>query len=138
MILNKYDIGLLSKKKQYARKYEEFFKFILIGLIATVLHYSIYWILYRYMNVAMAYSIGYGFSFICNFYLTSVFTFKSKATIRKGAGFSIAHIINYLLHLLLLNIFLRVGFSQDFAPIPVLCIVVPINFILVRYVYRRK
>lgn len=119
-------------------KFIEFIKFVVVGILATIVHYFVYWILKQYMNVSIAYSIGYGLSFVCNFYLTSVFTFKRKATLKNGAGFGIAHTINYLLHIILLNIFLWIGISQNFAPIPVFCIVVPINFLLVRYVFRHK
>lgn len=116
--------------------FRKFFKFLVVGIIATAIHYLIYWILKQKMNISIAYSIGYGLSLICNLYLTCVFTFKKKATLKNGVGFGFAHIINYLLHLLFLNIFLLIGIPSNWAPIPVFCIVVPINFLLVRYVFR--
>lgn len=117
-------------------KYIEFIRFGIVGVLATGIHYGIYILLNYAMIQWLAYSIGYGVSFLCNFYLSSVFTFRSKASIKKGIGFGISHLINYLLHIVLLTIFLKLGFSDEFAPIPVFLIVIPINFLLVRFVFK--
>jgi hypothetical protein len=45
--------------------------------------------------------------------------------------------VNYLLHMLFLNLFLWIGVAEQWAPIPVYCLVVPINFLLVRTVFKR-
>ena len=37
-----------------------------------------------------------------------------------------------------LNFFLWLGVSEGLAPIPVFCIVIPINFLLVRFVFKSK
>jgi len=39
---------------------------------------------------------------------------------------------------LLLNVFLWMGVPNKLAPIPVLCIAVPVNFLMVRYVFKRE
>lgn len=115
----------------------QFIRFGIVGVLATVIHYGIYWVLQHYMNASVAYTIGYALSFICNFILTSIFTFKAKATVKRGLGFGGAHIVNYFLHIILLNIFLYLGMSNEWAPIPVFCLVVPINFLLVRFVFTK-
>ena len=116
--------------------YGEIMRFCVVGVFATVLHYSIYWILKSYMNVNIAYTIGYLISFVCNFFLSSYFTFRSKATVGKGVGFVGAHIANYLTHMVLLNFFLYLGVSKSLAPIPVFMIAIPLNFLLVRFVFK--
>ena len=88
------------------------------------------------INVSVAYTIGYVISFIGNFVLTNVYTFKTQATAQKGIGFVICHVINYLLHIGLLNVFIWLGVPSSLAPIPVYCIVVPVNFLLVRKVVK--
>lgn len=119
-------------------KYQEVIRFCIVGTLATGIHYGIYLLLNRFILVWFAYTIGYAISFICNFYLTSVFTFQSKATIKKGVGFIICHLINYILHLLFLTIFIWMGVEENYAPIPVYLIVIPINFLLVRFVFKTK
>ena len=114
----------------------EFVRFVIVGGIATIIHYGIYLLLNQFLNVNIAYSLGYIISWCCNFYLSSKFTFKSRATIKKGIGFAASHLINYLLHIIFLNLFLYIGIAEEYAPIPVYCCVIPINFILVRTVFK--
>jgi putative flippase GtrA len=116
----------------------EFIRFIIVGTFATGLHYGLYFVLQRVINVNMAYSIGYILSFIANFYLTAFFTFRRKASWKKAFGFGGAHLINYLLHIGLLNLFLWLGLSKPLAPIPVFAIAIPVNFLLVRFVFKYK
>lgn len=118
--------------------WNEVIRFGVVGVFATLLHYGIYWVLNHYMNANIAYTIGYLLSFICNFFLSSYFTFKSKASVKRGIGFIGAHLNNYLLHMILLNLFLYLGVSETLAPIPVYLIAVPVNFILVRWVFKHN
>ena len=118
--------------------WNEVIRFGIVGVFATLLHYGIYWVLNHYMNANIAYTIGYLLSFICNFFLSSYFTFKSKASVKQGIGFIGAHLNNYLLHMILLNLFLYLGVSETLAPVPVYLIAVPVNFILVRWVFKHN
>lgn len=112
-------------------------RFGLVGVFATLFHYFIYWILQHWINVNVAYTIGYALSFICNFFLTSYFTFKKEATVKRGIGFSGAHLFNYLFQMVLLNIFISIGLSNTLAPIPVYMIAVPVNFIIIKKVFKK-
>ncbi len=120
------------------KKLPEFIRLIMVGVFATALHYGLYFIFQRLINVNIAYSIGYILSFIANFYLTAFFTFGKKPSWKKAFGFGGAHLINYILHISLLNLFLWLGFSKAFAPIPVFSIAIPVNFLLVRFVFKYK
>ena len=115
----------------------EILRFGIVGVVATLLHYVIYWILQHWINVNVAYTIGYFLSFIANYFLSAQFTFREKTTTRNGIGFAGAHLFNYLFQMMLLNIFLWLGVSKALAPLPVYCIAVPVNFILVRTVFKK-
>lgn len=115
---------------------QEIIRFGIVGILATIIHYGIYWILQQYINHNIAYTLGYGISFICNFFLTAHFTFKKKATIKKGIGFGLSHLCNYLIQLGLLNLFIYIGINKGLAPIFVFAIAIPINFLLVRFVFK--
>ena len=121
-----------------SKKTVEFIRFVLVGIFATLLHYGIYYLLQTILNVNVAYTIGYVLSFISNFYLSSYFTFRVNPSWKKLVGMGGAHGVNYLLHMLLLNLFLYLGISKIWAPIPVFAIVIPINYILVRTVFKHK
>lgn len=127
-----------------SNKLREFIRFSIVGTVATIIHYGIYLLLVWAFEIKqtdtiltnVAYTVGYGISFICNMWLTARFTFREKLTLKRGGGFALSHIINYLLHLVFLSLFLWVGIPNKWAPIPVYCIVVPINFVLVRTVFK--
>ncbi len=112
-------------------------RFALVGVVATAVHYIIYWLLQHVINVNVAFTFGYLLSFLLNYYLSARFTFKEKTSAKNGAGFAMAHTVNYLLQMGLLNLFLWMGVSKSLAPIPVYCIAVPVNFILVRTVFKK-
>ena len=116
----------------------EFIRFAIVGVAATALHYGLYFMLQQAVNVNVAYSIGYIVSFIANFYLTAFFTFRKKPSWKKAIGFGGAHLVNYLLHMGLLNLFLWLGLSKPLAPVPVFAIAIPVNFLLVRFVFKYK
>lgn len=122
--------------QQLTLKYQEQIRFIIVGVLATAIHYGIYILLNLIIISWLAYSIGYVISFLCNFYLSSKYTFQSKASIKKGIGFGISHAINYLIHITLLSVFIKIGISEELAPIPIFAIAIPINFILVRFVFK--
>ena len=115
---------------------KEFIRFGVVGVLATALHYGIYYFLQSFINVNVAYTTGYVISFIVNFYLTSYFTFGTTPSWKKLVGMGGAHLVNYLLHIILLNVFLYLGVSKAWAPVPVFAI--PVNFLFVRFVFKHK
>jgi putative flippase GtrA len=129
--------------KVVVKKMKEFVRFCIVGVIATAIHYGLYMLLIYIIHIPaewwtnLAYTIGYVVSWGCNLWLTAHFTFKESVSMQRGIGFAVSHGVNYLLHILFLNVFLWLGVSDKWAPIPVYCLVVPINFILVRTVFKK-
>lgn len=120
------------------RQLPEFMRFVLVGVFATGLHYGIYIALQAFLYANVAYTLGYAFSFVANFYLTAFFTFGQRPSWKKAFGFGGSHLINYLLHIGLLNLFLWAGLPPRLAPLPVFAIAIPINFLLIRFVFKQK
>lgn len=119
------------------RKLGEVFRFGVVGVTATALQYGIYWVLIHWLNPSLAMTAGYAVSFLYNFFASTHYTFRVKANVRHGAGFAFSHAVNYLLQMVTLNFFLWIGVSKQLAPIPMFCICVPVNFLLVRFFLKR-
>ena len=123
-------------------KLREFVRFCIVGVIAAGSHYLVYFLLQLIDGgsvwLSIAYTIGYIVSLVCNFFLTTYFTFRSKVSVKKAAGFSFSHIVNYTLHMVLFNLFISLGINRLIAPILVLMIAVPTNFTILHFVYRKK
>lgn len=115
----------------------QFVRFCIVGAIATLIHYVIYYLLCQIIDTNIAYTIGYLISFFCNFALSAKFTFRAEATPRRGAGFALSHMVNYGLQMLVLNIGLKIGIPEVLAPIPVYVICIPLNFLLVKFVFKK-
>lgn len=126
------------------QKLMEFSRWACVGFVATLIHYGIYYVLKEFVSpqtelwLNIDYTIGYVVSFFGNFFLSAYFTFHEKPSLKKGFGFGIAHAVNYGLHILFLNLFLWLGLSSTIAPLFVYIIVVPINFLMVRFVFKGK
>ncbi len=111
----------------------------------------------------VSYAAGYALSFVANYLVTTYWTFQTQTSAKKGAGFAFSHLVNYGLHTLLLNLFITLGLGKllvtlnecilpawlmesipalgeaaTLLPLPIYVIVVPLNFLLVRYFLTRK
>lgn len=121
------------------RLIDTFARFGMVGVLATALHYGLYCLLLHLgVGANVAFTIGYFLAFIANFYLTAYFTFGTSPSWRKLFGMGGTHAANYLLQIGLLNVFLRMGTSEVWAPILVYAVSVPVNFIMVRFVFTFK
>ena len=109
------------------------------------------------LALTVTYSIGYAVSFIGNYLLSLKWTFRTGGSVEKGLGFSLSHAVNYGMHFGLLYLFLHLdvgglmvqflrevspwlveacpllGHGENIVPFAVYVIVVPVNFLLVRF-----
>ncbi len=115
----------------------EMVRFSIVGVLITVIHYAVYWLLQLVINVNIAWTAGYIAGFVVNYYLSARYIFREKATAQNGAGFGGAHLVNYFLQMGLLNFFLWLGWSAEWAPVGVYAISIPVNFLLVRFVFKK-
>ena len=124
----------MIEKLRNNQKLLEFIRFVIVGVGATILHYAIYLALEHglHFNYNIAYTLGYLLSFIFNFFASTFFTFKAEANTQNGIKFAGAHLINYFIHMILLNVFIYIGIPDNFAPIFVFPIAIIINFFMVR------
>ncbi len=147
----------------------EFVRFFVVGVVATLLHLLVYWFLNAAFGLNEAdegalnitYTAGYAVSFAGNYVLSLRWTFRTRGSLGKGIGFAFSHLVNYGLHMGLLNLFLWLGAGRLMAdtfrclspclvklvpclgdpaamlPLPVYVMVVPVNFMLVRFFLKR-
>lgn len=113
-------------------------RFGIIGVLATGIHYGTYLILLLWLSPSISYTGGYAVGFCVNYVLTTYFTFQTKSSVRNATGFTISHVINYLLELGVLNIFLYFGMGKQLAGIVTLIAVTPVNYLILRLVYLWK
>ena len=122
----------------HSSRFREVVRFGIVGVIATLIQYGIYYLFNAIVGwgATTSLTIGYVISFVFNFFLSNYFTFKTRPTVKKGIGFMASHGINYLLQIVFLNLYMFLGVPETWAPIPMFITVVPINFLLVRFVLK--
>ena len=125
---------LEPKRKQ---QIGEIVRFGIVGGVATLIQYGVYLLMLYAVSPTLSNTIGYAVSFLFNFVASTRYTFKVKTNARHGAGFALSHLINYGIQIVMLHLFMALGFSEKLAPVPMFCVCVPINFLLVRFFLKR-
>ena len=119
--------------------YYSFIRFIFVGGTSAVLHYGIYYALLKcQLFPNLSYGIGYFLSFIYNYILTTVFTFKVERSWGKFLRFSFGHLLNYGVQFILFNLFMYLGLRNEWIPIPVYAISVPFNYVVLCRLLTKK
>lgn len=120
-------------------KRAEVIRFAIVGGFCTVLQYGLYIVFVHAVGVPAVVStmISYALSFIVNFFLSSLFTFKSKANAKKGLAFTLSHLINMGMQTGLVAIFKGIV-GKTLALLPALAICVPLNYFMVRFAFTSR
>lgn len=118
----------------------EFQKFIVGGLINTVIGYSGYLLL---LMLSSSYSLSYIGSFIigilCSYLVNSIFVFRTPLSLKKLLSFPIVYMVQLVLGYLLLYLFIdRLQINEVIAPLIVTAITVPVTFLLSKRIIKGK
>ena len=62
---------------------KEFIRFGVVGVLATALHYGIYYFLQSFINVNVAYTTGYVISFYCQLLSDFLFYVRNHSVMEK-------------------------------------------------------
>lgn len=124
----------MNKKQEFWR----IVRFGVTGSLSTLLHYGAYLLALLWVNPTVAYTAGYGVGLCFNYVMTTFFTFREHPTKKNAAGFVASHVVNYLLEIGVLNAFLYFGMEERLAGIVTLVVVVPVNFLILRFVFVGK
>ncbi|MCH5217950.1 MAG: GtrA family protein [Muribaculaceae bacterium] len=117
----------------------EIIRFCLVGGTATVIQYGVYVVFVDAVHVKAVPStlISYGISFIFNYFLSSFFTFHKKPSAHNILGFIGSHAINMGVQTGLVAIFKGIV-GNTLALLPALAICIPLNYLMVRYVFNHN
>lgn len=115
----------------------EIVRFGVVGVTATALQYAVYVGLLPWLTPRVANTVGYVMSFVFNYIASTRYTFRVKSSTRRGLGFALSHLVNYLLQTAMLSLFLWLDVPKAVAMLPVFAVCVPVNFLLVRYFLKK-
>ena len=131
-----------TESVERGQKRKEFIRFCIVGVVATLIQYAVYYLVQLMSDSSLwlnlSYTVGYVVSLVCNFFMTTYFTFRSRVSLKNVAGFGGSHLVNYLIHMVLFNTFISIGIDKVIAPWFVFAVAVPVNFTLLHFVYKNK
>ncbi|MBQ9362898.1 MAG: GtrA family protein [Bacteroidaceae bacterium] len=130
-------IKQITERLSHDQRLVQFLRFCIIGTLAAAVHYGIYYLLQRWIDVNIAYTTGYVVSFVGNFFLTSYFTFRRTPSWKRFFGFAGSHGLNYVLHIVLFNAFLWAGIHRLVAPPLVMLVAMLVQFTVLRWVFKK-
>lgn len=117
---------------------KEFIRFGVVGVLATgIALWDLLFPAIFYQRQCSLYD-GICNQFYCQLLSDFLFYVRNTPSWKKLVGMGGAHLVNYLLHIILLNVFLYLGVSKAWAPVPVFAIAIPVNFLFVRFVFKHK
>lgn len=111
----------------------EFFKFVVVGGINTLIYYVFYLAGLHLLSMyyLLSHAIAVAISILCSFFLNSLYTYKVKPTWKKFLYFPITQLFNVAITAILLFILVDlVHMNSSLAPIAALFVTVPITFII--------
>ena len=122
-------------------------RFVLVGAFGTGLQYGIYYLLLNFFQkqwpevgilTSLAFTIGFVMEMICNYFLTSFYTFKVRPNWKNAGGFLFGRAINYVIQMLLLNALIWLHMSEEFAGILAIALAGVINYFILLPFYKDK
>ncbi|MBP1934775.1 putative flippase GtrA [Ammoniphilus resinae] len=116
----------------------EFFRFVLVGILNTAATYIIYLLFLYLFNHNISYTIAYILGILIGYFLNSKITFRVELTLKKFIQFPLVYLIQYLINLVMLNVLIfNLDVDKRIAPLLVIIISIPITFILSKVILKR-
>ncbi|MBQ9144134.1 MAG: GtrA family protein, partial [Paludibacteraceae bacterium] len=75
---------------------------------------------------------------ICNYFITSFYTFKMRPSWKNAGGFLFGRAINYVLQLMLLNLLIWLHLSEEYSGILAIMLAGVINYFVLLPFYKDK
>ena len=125
--------------------YRSAVRFTIVGTTGTLIQYAWYWLfltLFTHLwpeteTTTLAFIIGFVLEMASNYCLTAYYTFKSRPNWKNFGGFLSGRAVNFLLQMLLLQVFLMVQLSDKLACLLAIIIAGIINYFIVKLFFKQ-
>ena len=127
------------------KKYRSAVRFVLVGALGTGLQYGIYYMLLGVFQqhwpevmilTSLAFTIGFVMEMICNYFLTSFYTFRVRPNWKNAGGFLVGRALNYVIQLILLNCLIWLHMSEEWAGRAAIALAGVINYFVLLPFYK--
>lgn len=113
----------------------EFFRFLIVGTVNTLITYVIYVALVLFLTYPIAYTVTYALGIFISYYLNARIVFKKKLRLVVALQYPVVYLVQYLVGLALLYVLVELAHLSKFiAPIFTVFATAPITYLTSRYV----
>lgn len=128
-------------------KYRSAARFVLVGALGTGVQYGIYYLLLMVFNrhwpdmgilTSVAFTAGFVVEMVCNYFLTSYYTFRVKPSLKNIGGFLFGRALNYVIQLLFLHTMIWLHISAEWAGIIAIMLAGVINYFVLLPFFRQQ
>lgn len=120
-------------------KWREMLRFVLFGSLNTLIAYLFYLILLSFMPYAAAYTVSYICGIFISYYLNATFVFKEPLRFERALKYPVVYVVQYVLGMASLYLLVElVGISKVVAPFIVAVGMIPVAYLLSRYIITHR
>lgn len=119
-------------------------RFIIVGTSGTGIQYGLYYLLLMLVEhlwpeaelVTACFSLAYVLEVITNYFLTSLYTFEQRPSLKNAGGFASGRIFNYFVQIGLLQLCL-LCMSDEWAGAVAIVIAGVINYFVMKFFFKK-
>ena len=128
-------------------KYRSAARFVLVGALGTGVQYGIYYLLLDIFQrqwpevgilTSVAFTAGFLIEMVCNYFLTSFYTFRVRPSLKNVGGFLFGRTLNYFIQMLLLNVLIWLHMSEEWSGLVAIALAGVINYFVLLPFYKDK
>ena len=128
-------------------KYRSAARFVLVGALGTGVQYGIYYLLLMVFQrqwpdvgilTSVAFTVGFVVEMVCNYFLTSYYTFRVKPSLKNIGGLLFGRALNYVIQLLFLHTMIWLQISEEWAGIIAIMLAGVINYFVLLPFFRQQ
>ena len=126
-------------------KYRSAVRFVCVGALGTGLQYGIYYLLLGVFQrqwpdmailTSVAFTVGFVIEMVCNYFMTSYYTFRVVPSLKNIGGFLFGRALNYVIQLVFLHMMIWLQISEEGAGIIAILLAGVINYFVLLPFFR--
>lgn len=125
-------------------KTRQMVRFVIVGTSGTGLQYALYYIFLKLAEfllpgtelVTVCFTVAYVLEVITNYFLTSIYTFETKPSLKNAGGFATGRVFNYVVQIGLLQLCL-LCMNEERAGIVAIVIAGVINYFVMKFFFKK-
>ncbi|MBA2270363.1 MAG: GtrA family protein [Chthoniobacterales bacterium] len=125
--------------RPHARRWREVTRFVIFGATNTLIAYLLYLALLLFLRYPIAYTASYVCGIFVSYYLNATFVFKEPLRLSRALQYPVVYALQYFISMAALYVLVELlRVSEVIAPFAIALGMIPIAYLLSRYVITRR